>query len=63
MRPAPPPEPPEYLSTLDVQGAIDLFHVVHLSRPLASDWLEEAGLMVIAADRHGVSVFLRAEPA
>jgi SAM-dependent methyltransferase len=60
-----PPEPPQpaYLSELAVpDGATDIFHVVHLSRPLVSEWLSAAGLSVTEASRHGASVFLRAQP-
>jgi hypothetical protein len=39
-----------------------MFHVVHLSRPLVSEWLSAAGLTVTDAGRHGMSVFLRAQP-
>jgi|HubBroStandDraft_6_1064221.scaffolds.fasta_scaffold10170_1 SAM-dependent methyltransferase len=58
-----PPEPrePAYLRELTVpDGATDIFHVVHLSRPLVSEWLSAAGLTVTDAGRHGASVFLRA---
>ena len=44
------------------EGATDLFHVVHLSRPLVSEWLSSAGLAITAADRHGASVFIQAAP-
>ncbi|MBV9817443.1 MAG: methyltransferase domain-containing protein [Solirubrobacterales bacterium] len=56
-----PPQPPEpaYLRELAVPtGAIDIFHVVHLSSPLVSEWLSAAGLTVADAGRHGASVFL-----
>jgi SAM-dependent methyltransferase len=56
------PEPPAYAQQLDVPaGATDMFHVVHLSRPLVSEWLTAAGLAVTDVGRHGASVFLRAE--
>lgn len=60
----PPPAPePTYLRELTVpDGATDIFHVVHLSRPLVSEWLSAAGLTVADAGRHGASVFLRAQP-
>ncbi len=60
-----PPEAsePAYLRELAVPtGATDLFHVVHLSSPLVSEWLSAAGLTVTDAGRHGPSVFLRAQP-
>jgi len=60
-----PPQAPEpaYLRELAVPtGATDMFHVVHLSRPLVSEWLSDAGLTVADAGRHGASVFLRAQP-
>ena len=63
LRPAAPAQPPAYTQELDVpEGATDLFHVVHLSRPLVSEWLSSAGLAITAADRHGASVFIQAAP-
>jgi SAM-dependent methyltransferase len=55
---------PAYARELDVpEGAIDMFHVVHLSRPLVSEWLAAAGLTVTDAGRYGANVFLRAGPS
>jgi SAM-dependent methyltransferase len=60
LRPAPTPEVPAYERELAVpEGATDLFHVVHLSRPLVSQWLTAAGLEVTDIGRHGSSVFIR----
>jgi SAM-dependent methyltransferase len=61
---APPPSPePTYLRELAVPtGATDIFHVVHLSTLLVSEWLSAAGLTVADAGRYGASVFLRAQP-
>jgi SAM-dependent methyltransferase len=57
------PPPPAYEQTLAMpEGAIDLYHFVHLSRPLVSEWLEQAGLTVSDAGHHANSVFLRAVP-
>jgi SAM-dependent methyltransferase len=57
------PTTPSYEQTLAMpDGAIDLYHFVHLSRPLVSEWLGEAGLTVTDAGHHGSSVFLRATP-
>ncbi|HLJ68728.1 MAG TPA: methyltransferase domain-containing protein [Chloroflexota bacterium] len=60
-----PPAPvPAYQRELTIpEGATDLFHVVHLSHPLVTDWLRQAGLRVSEVGRHGPSAFIRAVPA
>lgn len=62
LRPSAPP--PAYQRELTIpEGATDLFHVVHLTYPLVSGWLAQAGLTVSGVGEHPGSVFVRAVPA
>jgi SAM-dependent methyltransferase len=57
---------PSYERELEVpEGAIDLFHVVHLDRRLVGEWLRQTGWRVTDVERltGHASVFLRAEPS
>lgn len=63
-RPSPSVPEPAYVRELQVpEGATDIFHVVHLSPSLVSQWLSAAGLTVTDAGRHDASMFVRAQAA
>jgi SAM-dependent methyltransferase len=54
---------PDYLRTLDTpDGAVDMFHALHLDRPLIEGWLRGAGLRMATTDTasEGRSRFLQA---